>query len=98
MVELARALACGPKLLLLDEVASGLSDFEAAAIARLLREFAADGLCVLMVEHDMPFIMCLCHEVAMLDHGVLVAAGTPAEVRANPDVQQAYLGTSSVSA
>jgi branched-chain amino acid transport system ATP-binding protein len=93
LVELARALACAPRLLLLDEVASGLSAYEAETMAVLLRELAADGLSVLLVEHDMPFVMGLCEHVSMLDHGVIVITGTPAEVQANPDVQAAYLGS-----
>jgi branched-chain amino acid transport system ATP-binding protein len=93
LVELARALACAPRLLLLDEVASGLSSYEAETMAALLRELADDGLSVLLVEHDMPFIMGLSERVSMLDHGVIVVTGTPAEVQANPDVQAAYLGS-----
>jgi ABC-type branched-subunit amino acid transport system ATPase component len=62
-------------------------------MAGLLRELAADGLSVLLVEHDMPFVMGLCEHVSMLDHGVIVVTGTPAEVQANPDVQAAYLGS-----
>ena len=61
--------------------------------AVLLRELAADGLSVLLVEHDMPFVMGLSERVSMLDHGVIVVTGTPAEVQANPDVQAAYLGS-----
>ena len=93
LVELARALAAAPRLLLLDEVASGLSAWEAETMAALLRELAADGLSVLLVEHDMPFVMGLCERVSMLDHGTIVITGTPAEVQANPDVQAAYLGS-----
>jgi branched-chain amino acid transport system ATP-binding protein len=93
LVELARALACAPRLLLLDEVASGLSSYEAETMAALLRELADDGLSVVLVEHDMPFIMGLSERVSMLDHGVIVVTGTPAEVQANPDVQAAYLGS-----
>jgi branched-chain amino acid transport system ATP-binding protein len=93
LVELARALAGAPRLLLLDEVASGLSTWEAETMAVLLRELAEGGLSVLLVEHDMPFVMGLCERVSMLDHGVIVTSGTPAEVQANPDVQAAYLGS-----
>jgi branched-chain amino acid transport system ATP-binding protein len=97
LVELARALACAPRLLLLDEVASGLSTWEAETMAALLRELTADGLSVLLVEHDMPFVMGLCERVSMLDHGTIVITGTPAEVQASPDVQAAYLGSREAS-
>ncbi len=93
IVELGRALATDPKVVLLDEASSGLSVFESDTMSSLLRELVAEGLTVALVEHDMPFVMGLCHRVAMLDHGVLVADGTPTEVQHNPAVQQAYLGT-----
>jgi branched-chain amino acid transport system ATP-binding protein len=92
LVELGRALAMGPRLLLLDEASSGLSEFETAEMADRLRILAGEGLTIVLVEHDMPFVLGLCDHIAMLDHGVLVAEGTPAAVRAMPVVQQAYLG------
>jgi branched-chain amino acid transport system ATP-binding protein len=92
LVELGRALAGGPKVVLLDEASSGLSTYESDAMARLLRELVADGLTVVLVEHDMPFVMGLCDQVAMLDHGQLLAQGTPEEIQRMPVVQNAYLG------
>jgi branched-chain amino acid transport system ATP-binding protein len=92
LVELGRALAAGPKVVLLDEASSGLSTYETGAMSQLLRELVTDGLTVVLVEHDMPFVMGLCDQVAMLDHGRLVAQGTPEEVQRMPAVQDAYLG------
>src|SRR5262249_37690949 len=69
LVELARALATGPRVVLLDEASSGVSTFETVAMSSLLRELAAGGLTVVLVEHDMEFVMGLCDRVAMLDHG-----------------------------
>ena len=99
LVELARALATSPKLLLLDEASSGLNDEETAAVAELLhRLVAATGVGVLLVEHDMNFVMGLCSQLSVLDLGQVIASGPPAEVRQNRLVQAAYLGTSAESA
>ncbi|MEJ3747370.1 ATP-binding cassette domain-containing protein [Actinomycetes bacterium KLBMP 9797] len=93
LLELARALALDPRLLLLDEPSSGLSTAETEAFGELLRELAGEGRAVLIVEHDMDLIMRVCDRVNVLNFGAVIASGTPAEVRADAAVQHAYLGT-----
>jgi branched-chain amino acid transport system ATP-binding protein len=96
LVEVARALAVAPKVLLLDEPSSGLDDSETRALGQLLLRLAGDGLAILLVEHDMGFVMETCEHIDVLDFGRVIARGSPAEVQANPAVQQAYLGTKAV--
>ena len=98
LVELARALATNPKILLLDEPSSGLDEAETDAMSALLLELAQSGLGVLMVEHDMPLVMETCSTISVLDFGRVIANGTPAEIQANPSVQRAYLGTAKADA
>jgi branched-chain amino acid transport system ATP-binding protein len=96
LVELARALASNPKVLLLDEPSSGLNEEETEEMASLLRKLVGEGLGVLLVEHDMSFVMGTCQFIHVLDFGTIIATGTPAEVQANAQVQAAYLGTETV--
>lgn len=93
LVELGRALATRPQVLLLDEPASGLDESESADFAQLLLELADDGLAVLLVEHDVHLVMRVCSLVNVLDFGAIIAMGTPEEVQQNADVLDAYLGT-----
>ncbi len=92
LLEIARALAAEPKLLLLDEPAAGLNREETTQLATLLRQIAASGIAVLLIEHDMSLVMNTADRIAVLDFGRLIAEGTPAQVRGNPDVIAAYLG------
>jgi len=94
LVELGRALATQPKVLLLDEPASGLDDSESESFADLLVELAGDGMAVLMVEHDVQLVMRVCKLVHVLDFGAIIAVGTPDEIQRNEKVLEAYLGTS----
>jgi branched-chain amino acid transport system ATP-binding protein len=93
LVELARALAIRPRLLLLDEPASGQDEEETKAFAALLRTLAGEGMAILLVEHDMDLVMQVCSNIFVLDFGQLMAEGDPDSVRADPKVQAAYLGT-----
>ena len=93
LVEVGRALAPQPRVLLLDEPSSGLDETETADFARLLEGLAADGLGVLLVEHDVELVMRVCTRLHVLDFGRIIAAGTPREVQRDAEVQAAYLGT-----
>jgi branched-chain amino acid transport system ATP-binding protein len=92
-VEMARALTAGPKLLLLDEPVAGMDQDEAEDLRGLLLRLNERGVAILLIEHDMPFVMNLCHELWVLDFGVLIAHGTPVEIRQNQKVLEAYLGS-----
>jgi branched-chain amino acid transport system ATP-binding protein len=93
LVEVGRALASEPKVLLLDEPSSGLDEEETDAFAELLEGLTAEGLAVLLVEHDVELVMRVCARIHVLDFGQVIAVGTPAEVQGDALVQAAYLGT-----
>jgi ABC-type branched-subunit amino acid transport system ATPase component/ABC-type branched-subunit amino acid transport system permease subunit len=92
IVEIARALCADPELLLLDEPAAGLRHMEKQRLAALLRQLKDSGMSVLLVEHDMGFVMDLADRIVVLDFGTKIAEGTPEVIRTNPDVIKAYLG------
>lgn len=93
-LEIARALAAGPKLLMLDEPAAGMNPSETTALVGLVARLRAQGLTILLVEHDMPFVMRLCDRITVLNFGRRIAEGSPADIRVDRQVIAAYLGGS----
>ena len=91
-LEIARALALRPRLLLLDEPSAGLRYEESVQVMDLIRKVCAQGIGVLLIEHNMQVVMDLCQRIVVLDHGSKIAEGVPEEIRSNPQVIQAYLG------
>ena len=92
LLEIARALAGEPRLILLDEPAAGLTPAELDRLAAILRSIATRGIAVLLIEHDMRFLLPLAHRIVVLNFGGIIATGTPDQIRAHPAVRDAYLG------
>jgi ABC-type branched-subunit amino acid transport system ATPase component len=92
-LEIARALASQPSTLMLDEPAAGMNPAETARLVETIRAIAADGIGVLLIEHDMSLVRAACDDVVVLDFGAVLARGTPAEIARDPAVIDAYLGS-----
>ncbi len=97
-LELTRALATRPRLLLLDEPCAGLTHAETAGLIRLIRTIRDDGITVMVIEHDMDFVMGVADRIVVLNFGKKIAEGEPREIREHPDVIAAYLGTKEIDA
>ena len=91
-LELARATAMRPQVLLLDEPAAGLNRVETDRLAALIRNLREQGITVLLVDHDVPFVFGLCDQVVVMNFGSVIASGKPDDVYGNPAVREAYLG------
>jgi branched-chain amino acid transport system ATP-binding protein len=92
-LEIARAMAMQPRMMLLDEPAAGLNQVETERLARILRDLRRQGIGILLVDHDVPFVFELCDEVTVMDSGSVIASGSPDQVYVDPRVRAAYLGS-----
>ncbi len=95
-LEIARALASDPEILLLDEPAAGMNPKETAELTSFIRQINASGRTIVVIEHDMKLIMNLCHTITVLNHGAKICEGDAQKVRNDPEVIQAYLGRTAV--
>ncbi len=93
LLEIARALASGPRLLILDEPAGGMNDQETQDLIGLIQTISGLGISVLLIEHDMSLVMKICHNLIVLEYGAVIANGPPAEIKKNRRVIEAYLGS-----
>ena len=92
LLEIARALATKPRLLILDEPAGGMNDQETAELTELVRALCQQGISILLIEHDMNLVMQVCHSLVVLEYGMMIAKGSPEEIKKNKQVIEAYLG------
>jgi branched-chain amino acid transport system ATP-binding protein len=92
LLEIARALASQPQLVVLDEPAGGMNEQETLSLITLIRKMQQQGVTVLLIEHDMSLVMRVCEKIVVLEYGCKIAEGTPAEIKSDKEVIRAYLG------